>query len=261
METGKTAVFAGNDELSRLAVKRLEKAAGGLVVLSQGSLDYPVPSHYVIDAGNLAGVVEIFRRERITQLALVGRFDHGALMTGSVHASGRAFLASLPDWRGESILAGLAQFLGGQGVTVLSLAEVFAPELAARGPYTTRTPDETGARDIQRGAAVLRALLPYRIGQSLAIKQGVVLAVEGIEGTDRMIERTGELCRDFTVVKIAGADKDERFDLPVVGVKTVRAMHRAGAVALAVEAGKTLIVHKEEVVELADKHGIALEGI
>ncbi|MHC4880152.1 MAG: LpxI family protein [Planctomycetota bacterium] len=140
----------------------------------------------------------------------------------------------------------------------------YCPELLVEhGFLTQRKPTAAQWRDIRFGWDIARAMGGLDIGQSIVVNDQAVIAVEAIEGTDRCIQRSGQLCRrgGMTVVKVAKPEQDMRFDVPAVGMKTIQTMHDAGARCLAIEAGMTIMLDQPEVVALADKLGIAIVSL
>ena len=139
----------------------------------------------------------------------------------------------------------------------------YSPEaMADVGVMTKTQPTETARRDADLGWYVAKEMGRLDIGQSVAVRDGDIIAVEAIEGTDRMIERAGQLCPKggFVLVKVAKPNQDMRFDVPTIGVETIKNLHAAGGTCLVVEAGKTLIVDRDETLSLADRYGIAVVG-
>jgi hypothetical protein len=137
----------------------------------------------------------------------------------------------------------------------------FAPQLLAPpGQLTRRAPSASERQDIEFGWTLAKELGRLDIGQSVAVKGRAVIAVEAVEGTDACIRRAGELCPQggFTVVKVAKPQQDMRFDVPTIGLGTIQSLIAAGAKVLAIEAGKTIVVDRNEVVALADKHGLTI---
>ena len=135
------------------------------------------------------------------------------------------------------------------------------PELLVRpGVLTRRRPTAAEEADIAFGWELAKEMGRLDVGQSVAVKERAVLAVEAIEGTDRAIARAGELCRagGFVVVKVAKPQQDMRFDVPTVGCSTIETLHRAGGRVLAIEAGKTIVLDQDETVALADRYGITI---
>jgi UDP-2,3-diacylglucosamine hydrolase len=140
----------------------------------------------------------------------------------------------------------------------------FCPELLVKhGFLTRRRPTEAQWKDIRFGWELAKEMGRLDVGQSVAVNDLAVLAVEAIEGTDRCIRRAGELCRrgGFTVVKVAKPQQDMRFDVPTIGTQTIQSLHAAGGRVLAVEAGRTIILDQPEVVDLADRLGIAMVAV
>ena len=143
----------------------------------------------------------------------------------------------------------------------MRLALDLCPELLVReGVLTRRRPTAAEERDIEFGWDLAKEMGRLDVGQSVMVKEGAVLAVEAIEGTDLAILRAGELCgrNGFVVVKVAKPKQDMRFDVPTVGTTTIETMKAAGATALAIEAGRTILLDEAETVALADRYGIAI---
>ena len=140
----------------------------------------------------------------------------------------------------------------------------FAPELLVKeGRLTKRNLTEPQQLDIEIGWQVAKQMGKLDIGQSVAVKNQTILAVEAVEGTDRCIQRAGELCRSggFTIVKVAKPQQDMRFDVPTIGVKTLETMIAAGGKVLAIEAGRTIILDEPQVVDFANRHKLTIVAI
>jgi DUF1009 family protein len=149
------------------------------------------------------------------------------------------------------------------GITMAPATD-FAPQLlAASGQLTRRTPSAAERHDIEFGWLLAKEMGRLDIGQSVAVKGRAILAVEAVEGTDACIRRAGGLCPQggFTVVKVAKPQQDMRFDVPTIGIGTVECLAAAGAKVLAIEAGKTIVVDRADVIRLADKHDITIVAI
>jgi DUF1009 family protein len=182
-----------------------------------------------------------------------------------------------PDWLGLKVLAGMrsfgddaalraiAQALEEEGLKVVSPMPLLPDLLAPRGPLGKRALSGEQRADVELGLRAARALGDLDIGQIVVVKRGVVLAVEALEGTDACIARGGQLARGGghgpVVVKVQKPTQDLRFDLPAVGPGTVAALRSAGCSALAVEAGRTVVIDREDLVAAADAAGIAVEGV
>jgi DUF1009 family protein len=235
---------------------------------------------------SLAGKVDFFYK---VPLARPGNWlrklkRHGvsrAIMAGAV-AKGRIFtpwriLRYLPDWRAVrvwywrlykknkhnvTLLSALADELASGGIILQDTTKYCSQDLAMPGPMTGNRPGAGVAQDIEFGWPIVKNIAESDIGQAIAVKERVVLAVEAIEGTAQMIERTGGLCKSggWTLLKAAKAHQDMRFDVPCVGPDTIRALAENGAKCLVLEAGKTIIIEKSETLKLASELGIAVYG-
>ena len=170
-------------------------------------------------------------------------------------------LAEERDRGDEPLMNAIARWIEGRGFQLCDQGEMLAPMLATVGPLSARSPSETELADLAIGLPIVRELGRLGIGQCVVVKQGSVLAVEAIEGTDSVIERAGELGGSgATVIKASRPGQDRRFDLPAVGVGTINAICASGASGLAIEAGSTLIVDRQGMTEAADRANIAVWG-
>ncbi len=168
----------------------------------------------------------------------------------------------MADRRGDSVLSAVADLLEAHGIRLRESTLLLEESVARPGPLTPRVPTPEEEKEIAFGWRMAKALAELAIGQTVVVKRRAVVAVEGIEGTDACIRRGGELGGvGIVVVKVSKPSQDLRFDLPVVGPRTVRALADARASVMAVEAGKTLILDRLEVVELAEKEGVAVVAL
>lgn len=220
---------------------------------------------------SLGFVIRTLRRGGVSRWTMAGKFHKHWLYRPW------RWLHFLPDWRmlrfyysrrrrannDDSLLLGLIAEFRAAGLDCVSALDL-CPELLVReGTLTRRRPTQTEVQDIELGWRLAREMGRLDVGQSVMIGERAVLAVEAIEGTDRAIERAGELCsrRGFVVVKVAKPEQDRRFDVPTVGKETIETMHRAGGRVLAVEAGQTILLDEEEMIALADRYGIAVTAL
>jgi DUF1009 family protein len=201
------------------------------------------------------------------------------VMAGQVKHK-QIFSSIKPDWRlaklllslgtrnTDSLIGAVAKVLEDEGIHLISSTSYLEPLLARPGVLTRRAPTEAERKNIEYGRAVARHLAQYDIGQTVVVAESACVAVEAMEGTDAAILRAGEimkslegaaaLSRALTVVKVAKPNQDMRFDVPVVGVATVEAMRQAGATALALDAGKCLLLDGEKIAAAADAAGITM---
>jgi len=160
------------------------------------------------------------------------------------------------------LLGALADYLGEKGVELVNSMEYCTEALAPAGVLTKVAPSGKAEKDIEFGWRMAKEVGRLDIGQSVAVKEQEVIAVEAIEGTDRMIERAGALCRHgrWVLVKTAKPNQDMRFDVPTIGPETIENLKRNKAAGLVVEAGKTLILEREKVLALAERYEMFVVG-
>jgi UDP-2,3-diacylglucosamine hydrolase len=161
----------------------------------------------------------------------------------------------------DALIAGVADVLRDRGIELLDSTAFLAPLVAREGVITSRAPTDEERADLAFGYTIADAIAGMDIGQTIAVKSSAVVAIEAMEGTDAVIARAAQLAgRGVRIVKVAKPNQDMRFDVPVVGVATIEAMKAAGATALSVDAGKTLMIDGEAIVRAADAGGIAIVG-
>ncbi len=214
----------------------------------------------------------ILSRMNVRHAIMVGKVDKARLM----HDPWRV-VRNIPDWRmimgwykhlrhdrrSHAVLRTVADELARCGVALLDSTTPIRTEMAEDGVMTRRQPSPDQIEDIKFVWPVLQEALRLDIGQGMTVRERDVIAVEAVEGTDRMIERTGALCRSrgWTMVKGARINHDRRSDVPTVGPDTIRKLYRNGAGCLALAAGDVIIVDKIETIDLADSLGISIIGV
>jgi DUF1009 family protein len=223
-----------------------------------------------LSLGELSKLIETFQREGVHRAVMAGQVKHKQIFS-SIRPDWRLakLLLSLSTKNTDMLLGAIAKVLGDEGIELISSTAYLEPLLAQAGVLTRRAPDERELADITYGRRVAETIAGFDIGQTVVIASQACVAVEAMEGTDAAIERAGALmrsldadastlARSLTVVKVAKPKQDMRFDVPVIGVATIEAMVRAGATCLSLEAGRTLIFDREQVMQLADAHSIAV---
>jgi DUF1009 family protein len=214
----------------------------------------------------------LLRRSGVEHAIMVGRVDKARLMYNPW-----AIVQNLPDWRtlvawyrhlrhdrrSHAVLAAIADELGRSGVHLIDSTAPIPDSLAEAGVLTRCQPTAEQRADIAFAWPLLTQTLRLDIGQAIAVRDRDVIAVEAAEGTDRMIERAGQLCRSigWTLCKGARAGHDRRSDVPTVGVKTLENLHRAGGRCLALAAGDVIMIDKPLMLDLADRLGVAILGV
>jgi len=215
---------------------------------------------YPLRFGQMEQAVAALRRHGARRVVMAGRVARTDLLERG-DPSFRRLLGESADRRDQSVFVRVAAQLSDLGLTVVSPLE-FVPELAAAsGVLTRRAPTADEWTDIGLGMAVARALAAQDVGQTVVLKRGVILAVEAAEGTDATIRRGAALASGAVVVKAARPEQDPRFDLPAIGLYTVSLLAEVGAAALAVEAGRTLLLDRPAALAAADRAGLAIVGV
>jgi len=214
-----------------------------------------------ISVGELDKIIAVLKEEEVTEVTMLGKVTKELLFSGMAVADARMrkILASLPDNSDDTIMLALVRELAAEGIGVLDQSALIRSLMPGPGVLSRRAPSEVELTDMEFGFNMAKQIGGLDIGQTVVVKNKAVMAVEAIEGTDACIRRGGELGRGgVTVAKTAKPNQDLRFDLPSIGVDTIRAMIAAGAVALVMEAGKTLLVDREKTLALADENGITI---
>lgn len=259
-------LIAGNRDFP-LHVARAAKALGVEVVAialheeTSPELAPLVSTIHWIHLGQVGHLLELLRREQITQVLLAGQVHPGRVTQQIAHldVEGVRLLARAATRQGRDLLVTFAEFLSERGVTLLDSSTFLKDWIPEAGVVTARRPTAEEEAAITFGVAKAQQLAAAGIGQTVVVKGQAVVAVEAIEGTDAVIRRAGEVAGPGTVVvKFPEPRHDRRFDIPVVGSKTLEAMAAAGATALAVAAGTTLLLDRPQLVAQADRQGIAL---
>jgi hypothetical protein len=254
-------------ELARLAGKRGHRVFGfGLAGLVDPGLDAVTETCHEVPLGQLARLFALLHEAGVKQVVMAGKVPKSFLYQNAdrVEPDARmlALLASLADRSDDSILGIFADALAEEGFELLGQGDL-APELwAPEGRIGSVEPTEEQVADAAFAWPVAKALGRVDVGQTVVVERRAVLAVEAIEGTDEAIRRGCSLGRGgAVVVKVAKPAQDPRFDVPAIGPDTIETLTRGGAGALAVEARKTLLLGRDDLVEAADAAGIAVFGV
>jgi DUF1009 family protein len=217
--------------------------------------------HYAISVGQLAAIIQTLQQEAVSEVTMLGKVTKELMFNGTVQIDTmlKQMLATLKDFSDDTLMLALVQTLAQAGIGVLDQTKLIASLLPTAGVITKRAPTESERADMEFGFKMAKAIGGLDIGQTVVVKDCAVMAVEAIEGTDACIARGGALGRgSVTVAKVAKPQQDVRFDMPAVGLNTLQAMVSAGASALVMEAGKTLLVDRAKVIEFADTHNITI---
>lgn len=271
-ESAPLGLIAGAGTFPFLVAEGARRAGRRVVIVALRGFAEPrlrdlADAFYWSGVARLGGWKRIFAKEGVREAVMAGRVRKADMYGRFRH------LRYLPDWtslkvwyrkardkRNDSILQAAADELAAGGVTLIDSTRYCPQAIAQPGVLTAKGPSESQWRDIHFGWRIAKEMGRLDIGQSIAVKEQEVIAVEAVEGTDEMIRRAGQLCRQggWTLVKVAKPNQDMRFDVPSVGPITMENMHAARGTVLAIEAGRTLVLEKEKMLEAAGKYGIVV---
>jgi UDP-2,3-diacylglucosamine hydrolase len=272
----KLGLIAGNGKFPFLVLDAARAQGYEVVVAAIKEEAFPeIESHgavavHWLSLGELSKLIETFQREGVQRAIMAGQVRHKQIFS-SIRPDWRLakLLLSLTTRNTDSLLGAVAKVLADEGITLEKSTWLLEPLLVKAGVLTAREPTQQERKNIDYGRGVARQLAQHDIGQTVVIAESACVAVEAMEGTDATIERAGlimrslhgdpsTLSRDLTVMKIAKPNQDMRFDVPVVGVRTIEVMHAAGASCLALDAGKCLLLDGVKIIDAANAAGIAI---
>ncbi|HUO14076.1 MAG TPA: UDP-2,3-diacylglucosamine diphosphatase LpxI [Verrucomicrobiae bacterium] len=272
----KLGLIAGNGKFPFLVLDAARAQGYDVVVAAiKEETSSEIESHgaaavHWLSLGELSKLIETFQQAGVRRAVMAGQVKHKQIFS-SIRPDWRLakLLLSLTTRNTDSLIGAIAKVLEDEGITLEKSTWLLDPLLVKAGVLTARAPNEAERNNIAYGRNVARQLAQHDIGQTVVIAECACVAVEAMEGTDATIERAGHimrslhgdastLSRDLTVVKIAKPNQDMRFDVPVIGVKTIEVMHSAGATCLAVDAGKCLLLDGQKAIDAANAAGIAI---
>jgi UDP-2,3-diacylglucosamine hydrolase len=272
----KLGLIAGNGKFPLLVLDAARARGIEVVVAAIREEAFPeIEQHgaavvHWLSLGELSKLIETFRREGVRRAVMAGQVKHKQIFS-SIKPDWRLakLLLSLRTRNTDALIGAVAKVLADEGITLENSTEFLEPLLVRPGVLTRRPPDENERRDVAYGREVARHLSQHDIGQTVVVAQAACVAVEAMEGTDAAIERAGRLMatlereastlsRRLTVVKVAKTNQDMRFDVPVIGLKTIDAMKEASATCLALDAGKCLLLDGDAAIAAADASGISI---
>ena len=262
-------LIAGGGSFPLLTLQAARKSGHRMAVVAvkeeaSPEIEQLADSCHWVSLGQLSKVIAAFRAEGVCRAVMAGRIQHKQI-----------YSAIRPDWRllkvldnlrrknTDSLLGAVAKVLEDEGIEILDSTYFLSRSLAAEGANGRRKPTASERKDIEYGREVAMALAGYDIGQSVVVCEQACVAVEAMEGTDAVLARASQLAngRRLTLVKVAKPNQDMRFDVPVIGLRTIHKMQAANATVAAVSAGKTLLLEKDDLLAAANRTDIAVVGI
>jgi UDP-2,3-diacylglucosamine hydrolase len=261
-------LIAGNGRFPFLVADAARRQGRRVVAIGIREETFPdlagrVDALHWVSLGQLGRCIEALRSEGVTEAVMAGQVKHKQIFSGIVpDLKMMSLLARLAVKNTDSLIGAVADFLAREGIRLLPSTALLEDQMAAPGAMTRGRPSKDELQDVAYGRQVARTLAGMDLGQTVVIKGRAAIALEAMEGTDEVIRRAGKLAGPgTTVVKVAKPRQDMRFDVPVVGAGTLDVMHEAGARVLALEAGRTLLLDKDQLLVQAEGAGIAVWGM
>jgi DUF1009 family protein len=220
-----------------------------------------------VSLGELSKAIELMHEEGVTQAVMAGQVKHNKIFS-SIRPDWKLakLLFSLTTKNTDALIGGVARILEEENIHLVDSTLFLQPLVPAAGVLTKRAPNEQEAADIAYGLGIARKISAMDVGQTIVVSGQACVAVEAMEGTDEAIDRAARLSsgrggdKPLVVVKVSKPGQDMRFDVPVIGLSTIEHMKSAGATALAIDAGRTLLFDRTKLLEFADISGIAMQA-
>lgn len=260
------ALIAGNGRFPELALTSARQLGHDVTVVAieeeaSKSLEALAPRCYWISLGQLSKLIDILKKEGITEVVMCGQVKHAKIFS-SIVPDWRLvkLLASIETKNTEGLIGGIARVLKDEGIELVDSTLLLKDLLAPEGVLTRRKPTAEETRDLDYGRKIASALADLDLGQSVAIAERACVAVEAMEGTDAMLRRAAMLVdgKPLRLVKASRRRKHLLFDVPVVGPQTIAVMRETGTTALAIDAGRTLMIDRQDLIARADEAQIAI---
>jgi DUF1009 family protein len=264
-------IIAGNGKFPFLALQGARDLGHEVTVIAIKEEAFPdleasarkadAALHWV-SLGQLGKCIKLLKAAGVSQAVMAGQVRHVKIFSGIIpDLTLLSVLRRLKARNTDALISAVADVMRDEGIDLLDSTMFLAPLLAREGVLGERAPDERERADLEFGYKMADAIAALDVGQTIAVKHKAVVAVEAMEGTDEVIGRAGHLAGPgVCVVKVAKPNQDMRFDVPVIGLATIQAMRVAGATALSVDAGKTLVLDGEHVFASANEAAIAIVG-
>ena len=216
-----------------------------------------------VSVGQIKKLIKIMQSHAVTDLIFAGKVQKIHLFRNfKPDLLAAKILFQAKDKKDDSLMLGIVKALEDKGITVRSQVEYAGDLLAGEGHLFGPKPTEQMLKDVQFGFPQAKVIAGLDIGQTIVVKDEAVLAVEAIEGTDEAIKRGGALGKsNVTIIKVAKPNQDPRFDVPAMGVGTLETMAASGCTAIGIEAGQTLLIEKDKLVDIANRLGVSVVGL
>ncbi len=269
METN-LCVIAGGGILPRKLADNFDPSGDRIFFLAFRNVTDPEVvagrHHEWLELGEVQKAIDAMHRNNVDKVVMAGPIQRPALSSLALDIRALQMLAKggLKAFGDDGLLSLVAKEIEKEGIKVIGIEQILPGVLTKEGLLAGPAPTKISWDDIKRGLQVLNSLGPCDVGQSIAVQEGIVLAIEAIEGTDQMIERAGSLQRNVSgpiLIKISKTNQDKRVDLPTAGPETVNNAIRSGFQGLALEANNSLLLDKERVIKIAEKNSFFVIGV
>src|SRR5579862_4620899 len=265
----KYGIIAGNGRFPVIALESARRQGDEAIAIAireeaSSEVERVAARCHWISLGELSKLIEICRSEGITEIMMAGQVKHAKIFS-SIRADWRLLkvMASLAHKNTDSLIGGVTKVLADEGIHLVDSTLLLKPLLAQEGVMTKRRPDSDEKHDIEYGRRIAHALASLDLGQSVAIADRACVALEAMEGTDAMLRRAASLVegKRLSLVKASARRRHLLFDVPAIGPNTIDVMMETNTTALAVDAGRTLLLDREELLRKANEAGIAIVGM
>lgn len=259
-------LIAGNGRFPLLALEAARREGHEVVVVAIENEAAPeiakiAPSLHWIHVGQLGKLIDILKRERVSEVMMTGQVKHASIFS-SIAPDWRLLklLTSLKEKNTAGLIGGVQKVLRDEGIALVDSTRLLKSLLAPEGTLTRRKPDKDEEADIRYGRRIAAVLASADIGQSVAISERACVAAEAMEGTDAMLRRAAAVVngKPLRLVKASRGRAHLLFDVPVAGPTTIDVMVETGTTAMAIDAGRTLLLDKEEMLERANAAHVAI---
>jgi DUF1009 family protein len=268
MRINKVGLIAGGGDLPFLFLKNAKIKKIDVILMqiageANNKLKKLADKKYDIKLSSLSDIIKICKKEKINKVIMLGYVKHENLIKNiKFDLRTLKILLKLKDKRASSVLKSVIKELKNEGIDVIDSRFLLSEILAKKGFLTETKAKEKNIHDILFGYKIAKKISDLDIGQTVIVKDKIVIAVEAMEGTDECIKRGAKLAGNgFVVIKVSRPDQDMRFDIPVIGIKTIKLLKKYKSSGIAIEAGKTFLINKEKLLQMADKNKIFVYGI
>jgi len=265
---GNWGLIAGNGDFPFLVLegarsRGIEMAVIAIREEASPALENTAKRLHWVSLGELSRAIELLHREGVNRAVMAGQVKHNKIFS-SIRPDWRLakLLFSLNTKNTDALIGAIARVLHDEGIELVDSTAFLGSLLPKTGVLTRRVPDQSELADMAYGRDIARQIAGLDLGQTVVVRDRACVAVEAMEGTDETIERAGRIAggQRIVVVKVSKPKQDMRFDVPVIGLKTIEVMKRATATALSIDAGRTLLFEREAMIQAADEAGIAIQA-